>query len=149
MGDRLRGWLPVAVWAGVIALFSSHWFSGEHTSSVLLPLLSALFPGAEPHELARLHAGIRKLAHFTEYLILGALTLRALRLQGTPPSRALPIAVTLGALFACSDELHQALVPARTPAVGDVLIDVAGVAAGVVAWWLASGAVGRTRLQPS
>jgi VanZ family protein len=134
LGDRLRGWLPVAVWAGVITLFSSSWFSGEHTSSVLLPLLSALFPGVHPHDLARLHAAIRKLAHFTEYLVLGALTLRALLLQGTARTRATVVAIMLGALFAASDELHQAFVPTRTAAVGDVLIDAAGVVAGVGLW---------------
>ncbi len=131
MGDRLRAWLPVAVWAGVITLFSSSWFSGEHTSSVLLPLLSALFPGVHPHDLARVHAAIRKSAHFIEYLVLGALTLRALLLQGTARARATVVAILLGALFAASDELHQAFVPTRTAAIGDVLIDAAGVVAGV------------------
>lgn len=136
MGDRLRGWLPVVCWAGVITLFSSHWFSGDHTSSVLLPLLSALFPGADPGDLVRVHAAIRKVAHFVEYLILGALTLRALRLQGTALPRATVIAVVSGAVFAASDETHQAFVATRTGAPGDVLIDVAGVMAGVGLWRL-------------
>lgn len=139
MGDRLRAWLPVAVWAGVITLFSSRWFSGDHTSSVLLPFLSALFPGVHPHDLARVHAAVRKLAHFTEYFILGVLTLRALRLQGTPLPRATVIAVVMGATFAASDELHQAFVPTRTAAIGDVLIDVAGIVAGVGGWRLVRG----------
>jgi VanZ family protein len=149
LGDRLRAWLPVAVWAGVITLFSSRWFSGDHTSSVLLPFLTALFPGVGPDELARLHAVIRKLAHFVEYLILGALTLRALRLQATPLPRAMVTAVVLGAAFAASDEVHQAFVPNRTAAVGDVLIDAAGVATGVGLWRLARESARARRLQPS
>jgi VanZ family protein len=149
LGDRLRGWLPVAVWAGAITLFSSSWFSGEHTSSVLLPLLSALFPGVHPHDLARVHAVIRKLAHYTEYLVLGSLTLRALLLQGTARSRATVVAAVLGALFAASDEIHQAFVPTRTAAAGDVLIDVAGVMSGVGLWRLVRESPRLRRLQPS
>ncbi|HEV7733817.1 MAG TPA: VanZ family protein [Candidatus Binatia bacterium] len=133
----LRGWLPVVCWAGVISLLSSGAFSGDHTSSVLLPILSALFPGAHPHDLERAHAVIRKLAHVVEYMILGGLTLRALRLQGVSLVRAMATAIVLGALFAASDELHQAFVPSRTAAFGDVLIDTAGVAGGVVLWRLA------------
>jgi VanZ family protein len=136
LGDRLRAWLPVALWAGIITLFSSHWFSGEHTSSVLLPILSALFPGIHPSELARLHAAIRKGAHVTEYLILGLLTVRALRIERTPLTRASVVAVVLGALFAASDEIHQSFVPTRTAAVGDVLIDTVGVVIGVAGWFL-------------
>lgn len=132
----LRGWLPVAVWAGVITLFSSRWFSGDHTSSMLLPLLSALFPGAAPDHLLQVHAVIRKTAHVVEYLILGGLTMRALRLQGTSLPRAMPAAVVLGVLFAAVDEWHQTFVPTRVGAAGDVLIDGAGVLAGVLLWRL-------------
>jgi VanZ family protein len=149
LGDRLRAWLPVAVWAGVITLFSSHWFSGDHTSSFLLPVLSALFPGVHPSELARIHAAIRKAAHVTEYLILGLLTVRALRLEATPLPRASLVAVVLGALFACSDEIHQSFVPTRTAAVSDVMIDTVGVVLGVAVWFLLREAGSTKRVQLS
>jgi VanZ family protein len=149
LGDRLRGWLPVAVWAGTITLFSSRWFSGEHTSSVLLPILSALLPGVHPNDLLRIHAVIRKMAHFTEYLILGVLVMRAMRLQDTALPRAMALTVVFGGLFASSDEIHQAFVPTRTAAVGDVLIDVGGVVAGVVVWWIVRETSRAGRLQLS
>ena len=67
---------------------------------------------------------LRKLAHATEYAILGALLLRALRHPNW--------AVALGIAYAISDEIHQSFVPGRQGSPLDVLIDSAGVIAGVV-----------------
>jgi VanZ family protein len=69
---------------------------------------------------------LRKLAHATEYAILGALLLRAV---GRPS-----LAFALGVLYAISDELHQTLVPGRAGRPLDVAIDAAGVALGVILW---------------
>src|SRR5205809_3551657 len=74
----LGRWLPLVACAGVIWTLSSGWFSGERTGAVLLPPLSALFPRATPGQLDAVHTGLRKLAHFTEYLILSVLLYRAL-----------------------------------------------------------------------
>ena len=69
---------------------------------------------------------LRKLAHATEFAVLGALLLRALREE-------IP-ALALGVAYAASDELHQHFVPGRTGAPLDVVIDAVGVAIGVTAW---------------
>ncbi len=69
---------------------------------------------------------LRKLAHTTEYAILGALLVRALGRHG--------LAVALGTLYAVSDEVHQSFVRGRHGAWYDVLIDSVGVALGVLAW---------------
>ena len=69
---------------------------------------------------------LRKLAHLTEYAILGALLARAL---------ARPeLAIAIGALYATSDEIHQHFVRGRHAAWYDVLIDTIGVSVGVLAW---------------
>ena len=73
---------------------------------------------------------LRKLAHTTEYAILGALLARALR-------RYVP-AVVLGSLYAVSDEVHQSFVRGRHGAWYDVVIDTVGVTIGVLAWRRAS-----------
>jgi VanZ family protein len=67
---------------------------------------------------------LRKIAHFCEYAILGALLFRAL-------GRELFV-VAAGAAYAATDELHQHFVPGRHAAFRDVAIDVAGVLAGVL-----------------
>lgn len=69
---------------------------------------------------------LRKLAHLTEYAVLGALLQRALARPG--------IAILIGGLYAASDEIHQHFVPGRHAAWYDVVIDTVGVTIGVVLW---------------
>ena len=102
----LKAWLPVVLWAAVIFAFSS------------VPGLSTGLGGWD--------LVLRKLAHLTEYAILGALLVRALARPG--------LAILLGALYATSDEVHQHFVRERHAAWYDVLLDTVGVAVGVLAW---------------
>ena len=96
-------WLPVVAWAALIFLLSS--FSAPDVG-----------PGGVDYV-------VRKLAHVTEYAVLGALLLRAL-------GRELP-AFLLGVAYATSDEVHQHFVPGRHATPVDVAIDAVGVALGV------------------
>jgi VanZ family protein len=108
---QLRLWLPVAAWAAVIFAFSS-------------------VPGLATG-LGFWDEVLRKLAHVAEYAVLGALLVRAV-------GHAVP-AFALGVAYAISDEIHQSFVEGRRGAPLDVLIDAAGVTAGVLAWqWLAA-----------
>jgi VanZ family protein len=102
----LTYWLPVVLWAAVIFAFSS------------IPSLSS---GLGTWDLV-----LRKLAHATEYAVLGVLLVRALQ-------RELP-ALALGVAYAASDELHQAFVRGRHAAALDVAIDSVGLVLGVLAW---------------
>jgi VanZ family protein len=97
-------WLPVVLWAGLIFGLSS---------------IPDLGTGLGTWDLV-----LRKIAHFCEYAILGALLLRALGSE--------VVAVTAGVAFAATDELHQHFVPGRHGAFRDVAIDAAGVLAGVL-----------------
>ena len=69
---------------------------------------------------------LRKIAHLTEYAILGALLLRAL---GKPW-----LSILIGGLYAVSDEFHQHFVRGRHAAWYDVVIDTIGVTIGVIGW---------------
>jgi VanZ family protein len=96
-------WLPVVLWAALIFTLSSipHLGTGLGTWDLVL----------------------RKLAHATEYGILGALLLRAL---------GPPVPAALAALaYAASDEVHQRFVSGRHAAPLDVAIDAAGVLLGI------------------
>ena len=128
--ERLTRWLPALAWAAVISFLSTGWFTGERTGDILLPLLAALFPNATPAQLRSAHYGIRKLAHFTEYLILSILLYRALRGDRRWNVRAAVIAFAMSGIYAIGDEYHQWFVPGRTAAATDCLIDVSGAAAG-------------------
>ena len=126
----LGRWLPVVAWGGVIWTLSTGWFTGELTGSFLLPILHALFPRATPAQLRAMHMGIRKLAHFGEYLILSVLLYRALRTERRWSLRPALLALALAGLYAVCDEVHQGFVPGRTAAATDCLIDISGAAAG-------------------
>ena len=70
---------------------------------------------------------LRKLAHMTEFGLLWALWMRALRR---------PVASTAITLaYAATDELHQSFVAGRHASPWDWAIDAAGVGLAVLAWW--------------
>ena len=81
-----------------------------------------LFPNTSAETLATIHFITRKLAHFTEYAILGFLAARAFR----PYPRWFLISAVLIVVYALLDEYHQSFVPSRTASVFDSLIDMAG-----------------------
>lgn len=76
---------------------------------------------------------IRKLAHFSEYALLGL----ALQIHIRQIQKRITIlcpwlwAWGVGTVYAITDEVHQGFVAGRGPAVVDVMIDSAGVIAGV------------------
>lgn len=115
----------------VISAFSTGAFTAEHTSRIIIPILHWLLPHATKGTLLKLHFYIRKCAHFTEYFILSLLILHGIR-GGRPGTRfawALGV-IAIVACYSSLDELHQRLVPGRTPAIHDVLIDTSGGVAG-------------------
>ena len=102
----LTVWLPVVVWAAVIFAFSS------------IPSLSS--------GLGTWDYLLRKIAHVTEYAILGALLYRAFEREAP--------ALAAGIAYAATDELHQHFVRGRHASVVDVAIDAVGVTLGMVIW---------------
>lgn len=131
----LSRWWPTLLWAVVIFTFSTHFFTSDNTSRIIIPALHWLFPSASANTLSEMHHYIRKAGHVTEYFILSLLILRAIRdgRRTTKFAWAL-IAIALVAGYASLDEFHQSFVPGRTPLVSDVLLDTTGgIAAQIVA----------------
>ena len=141
-------WLPVLLWMALIFGASSDRHSFTHSSRLIGPFVRWLFPLISDHALYRVIFGVRKVAHLTEYAILGALIWRALRkpARNDPRSwewRQARLALALVILYAASDEFHQAFVPTREASVVDVLIDTSGAALGLGALWMAGRWRGR------
>jgi VanZ family protein len=130
----VKNWLPVFLWAALIFLFSSESFSSDNTARVLAPWLRWTFPIWSTDTIELVHLLLRKLGHLSEYFILALLLARALRAQvnSVHGTKQLFLVVGLTALYAISDELHQAFVPGRSASIGDVLIDVCGGLAGAL-----------------
>jgi VanZ family protein len=132
----LRHRWPVFVWAAVIWIFSTSWFSAESISPFLFPLLHFLFPHASAQGISLLHTVIRKSAHLAEYALFSLLILRAIRGERREwHVRWAVAAVAIAAGYAATDELHQAFLFSRTPSMIDVLLDTSGAV--VAQLWLA------------
>jgi VanZ family protein len=97
-------WAPVVAWAALIFGLSS---------------VSDLGTGLGIWDLL-----LRKIAHITEYAILAALLVRALRQPGW--------AVAFGIAYSISDEVHQSFISGRHGSPFDVFIDAIGVVVGAV-----------------
>ena len=77
---------------------------------------------------------VRKLAHFSEYALLGfSLMLHIAQIEKKITVR-LPWLWSwcVGTLYAATDEFHQGFVAGRGPSVRDVMIDSSGVIAGTL-----------------
>ncbi len=96
-------WLPAIAWAALIFALSG------------IPTLTT--------GLGSWDVVLRKIGHATEYAILAALLLRAVR---EVPAWALAV------VYAISDELHQHWIPGRAGKPLDVAIDATGALVGVL-----------------
>jgi VanZ family protein len=104
-------WLPVVAWMGLIF--------GLSAQSSLLHLKSGW-----------VSLVLSSAAHVLLFGVLAVLWARAL---GRRPHAWL-LAFALAALYALSDEFHQAFVPGRTPDPLDLLCDGLGAVAGLWLW---------------
>ncbi len=120
--------------------------------SVFIRGYSEMPPAGKLEMQEKLTFPVRKGAHMTEYAILGMLlsltvyeyfvvyenfTVKNSGLlsesqesQEISEKKALPPALVIGFLYACSDEIHQIFVRGRSGEIRDVLIDTTGVLAG-------------------
>ena len=125
MKTRWKLWLALGVtvlWiAFIFARSLRNADDSEAESGLVLDLLLKVFPFLTMH-------AVRKLAHFTEYFILGGLLYLDRRLMGRGPA-LLPLGAAL--LTAAADEYIQTFVPGRSGQLRDVLLDLFGAAAGI------------------
>jgi VanZ family protein len=124
----LSRYLPLVAWLVFISYASSASFNASNTSRIIGPLVLWLFPNTSMATLATVHFITRKVAHFTEYAILGFLAARAFRTSPRPTisRRWFVISAALIIVYALIDEYHQSFVPSRTASVFDSFIDMAG-----------------------
>ncbi|HKP68375.1 MAG TPA: VanZ family protein [Pyrinomonadaceae bacterium] len=119
--EQFMLYAPLVIWIGVIFFLSSSQGSMNETSRIIRPLLEFFFPAASPETLTFYHGIIRKLAHVTEYAILGFLSMRAFK-----AGQAILAASVILIGVASIDEINQSFNPARTGSAIDVLLDLAG-----------------------
>ena len=73
---------------------------------------------------------VRKVAHFTIYLILGILVYLYIKEYGM--KNTILISIFICCMYACTDEIHQMFIEGRSGEVLDVLIDTIGSFLGII-----------------
>ena len=139
---RIKNWLPVCAWAGLIFFFSTDHFSSANTTQIFGFVFSWLWPEMPTEDIAPVHGAMRKLGHWGAYFVLAVLILRALQNEAGKKWGLRHAALTLVFIFvyALSDELHQTFVPSRTASSVDVMIDVLGGICGMFwMYWYSRG----------
>lgn len=119
-------WALVIIWAAVIFIFSSQTGDiSDNNNKFIVGLFKVIGINLDSYFGDVIHFIIRKLAHFLEYFILYYLVYGAL-VEDINHKPALAASLAFVFIYACSDEIHQAFVPGRGPAVRDVLVDTGG-----------------------
>ena len=116
----------------IIVFYLSHQSSDDSTelSHGVLNTIIKLFRLNEETSLITEHV-IRKLAHFTLYTLGGILIYMHINLYNIKTKSKLIIAQMIGTIYAITDEIHQMFILGRTGEIRDILIDSAGVFAGI------------------
>ena len=133
-------WLAVAACTFLILGLGGAEFGAAQTSRYMLPALRWIFPDLSIRTYLVLIVWIRKIAHVTEYALLGFLAFRAVWLslqQQSALARVALLALGLAATVAMTDEIRQSFLPNRTSSPWDVMIDVSGalMAIGLAIGW--------------
>ena len=121
-----------AVWCAVI--WGHSLLSGEDSSvesSAVKDFLTPLFELFVGKGNVTVHL-VRKVAHFSEFFVLGLLSVSLLRSAKKDTLFYLSYALFCGVTVAVADETIQLFSPGRGPSVKDVLIDCAGLLCGIV-----------------
>jgi VanZ family protein len=124
----LSRYLPLLLWLAFITYASSDGFSSSNTSRIIGPIVLLLFPNTSEETMTIIHLIVRKIAHFTEYGILGYLAVRAFR---TSPGAFIQrywvvLSLALVVVYSLIDEYHQSFVPSRTGSIYDSFLDMTG-----------------------
>lgn len=117
--------LLVIIWLSVIFLFSNQ--SGEASTNLTNSFLERVLWFIDNDMTFII---IRKLAHVSEYFILGILIYNLLK-EFTYRNIIL-YSFILCVIFACFDELHQSFVGGRDGKILDVIIDSVGIIIGIL-----------------
>lgn len=93
--------------------------------------IQKLEKNAKEEALKKIEHIIRKIAHFSIYMLVGILMMSLMYTYKLEQFKKIGVSFVVGLLYAISDEIHQSFIPDRSPLVGDVCIDSCGVIVGI------------------
>ena len=116
----------VIIWMIVIFIMSSfNADASSNQSNFIVDIISNLF---NINNIELLSIIVRKLAHFTDYLILGILLGNCF----INYHKNMYYSIIVFMIYAISDEVHQIFVPGRSFQVRDIIIDILGGLIGLI-----------------
>ena len=137
--------LLLIIWLVVIFMFSceNSSESTETSSGVTMEIINIvdkainLNLGIREKELLldKLFIFVRKLAHITEYFILGILVINVFKDYFNISNKLLISSILFCLLYSASDEFHQLFVPGRAGKLVDLLIDSIGYIGGCLIYY--------------
>lgn len=116
----------VILW--MLLIFSMSSFNGTESNNQSGFIVNIISNILNINNLENLSFIIRKIAHFTEYLILGILVANMIKQY----NKKWYITIIICILYATSDEFHQILTPGRTFKIFDIIIDSFGSITGLI-----------------
>lgn len=117
----------VLIWMIIIFIMSS--FNAEDSANQSNFIVNIIANILNINNISLLCLIIRKLAHFTEYLILGTLVINMFTKNNAKKTYLLSILLCI--IYAISDEIHQIFIPGRACQIKDILIDSVGSITGI------------------
>ena len=134
---KILAWSCFLFWLLLIFLFSSQ--SGADSSQLsggIIEFLEELTHIPLSNEICSFM--IRKLAHFTEYMVLGILTMNLWKQYGKLNKKQLFVIILFCVFYAITDEFHQMFIENRSGNLWDMTIDSLGSLFGIVSYLLFS-----------
>lgn len=126
----------VIIWMAVVFMFSNQ--QGEESAGTsnrvtqkILAVASSVTNVTQDTE-QRVDKIVRKLAHFTIYLVGGILIMNYINTYKLKEEQKITYSILIGMIYAGTDELHQYFIEGRSCMLTDVIIDTLGVATGVI-----------------
>ncbi|CAI8724707.1 VanZ family protein [Bacillus pseudomycoides] len=150
MNRKWLVWIPVLLWMGTIFYSSAQPYKKQDMRSDIEKYVPSQFVeekfsgvsidygGGTPVSIENKGVGgfveffLRKGAHFTVFLILGALSYYALHRSGCSRMRSFVFALLIVAGYATFDEIHQSFTGDRTPMWQDSVLDTSGGLTGII-----------------
>lgn len=117
----------VLIWASLIFLMSS--FDATESANQSNFIVNIIANILNINNISLLCLIIRKIAHFTEYLILGTLVINMFTKNNI--SKSYLLSIILCVIYATSDEIHQLFIPGRACQIKNILIDSVGSITGI------------------
>ena len=105
---------------------------GNIVGEVFVPGFDNWSPEEQQAFAEKIDHPVRKTAHAMEYAVLGLLTAGAFIDRRTSIRAGILVPWCIATAYAASDEVHQLFVPGRSGQVSDVILDSAGVLAGLL-----------------